>query len=96
MIISDKTPNTWAHVAAKGTHNRHGTVDNGIEVVPQSVSHNQASGVSATVDDPKPTNAPLDIGGEQQDVTHQLRYDLTPQHEDASPVDFTTCSDPKK
>jgi len=55
--------NTWAHVAAKGAHNRHDTVDNRIEVVPQSASHDQASGVSPTVNDLKPTNATLDIGG---------------------------------
>jgi len=79
MVTSDSTPNTWAHVAGKGAHNRHGTVDNRIEVVPQSASHYQASGGSPTVDDLKPTNAPLDIGGEQQDPTHQRRHDLTPQ-----------------
>jgi len=67
MVTSDSTPNTSAHVAAKGAHNRHGTVDNRIEVVPQSASHYQASGVSSTVDDLKPTNAPLDIDGKQQD-----------------------------
>jgi len=66
-------PNTWAHVAAKGAHNRHDTVDNRIEVVPQIVSHDQATGVSPTVDDLKPTNAPLDTGGEQKDPTHQRR-----------------------
>jgi hypothetical protein len=65
MVTLDSYPNTWAHVAAKGAHNRHGTVDNRIEVVPQSASHDQASGVSPTVDDRKPRNAPLDIGGEQ-------------------------------
>jgi len=27
MVTSDSTPNTWAHVAAKGAQNRHGTVD---------------------------------------------------------------------
>jgi len=67
MITSDSTPNTWANVAAKGTHNRHGTVDNRIQLVPQSASHNKPSGVSPTVGDLKPTNAPLDIGGEKQD-----------------------------
>jgi len=65
-------------------------------VVPQSASHDQASGVSPTVDDLKPTNAPLEIGGEQQDPTHQRRHDLTPQDEDANPVDFTTCTDPQE
>jgi len=70
MVTSDSTPNTWAHVAAKGTHNRHGTVDNRIEVVSQSVSHDQASGVSPTVDGLKPTNTRLDSDGEQQDPIH--------------------------
>ena len=46
MVTSDSTPNTWAHVAAKGAHNRHGTFDNRIEVVPQSASHDEASGFS--------------------------------------------------
>jgi len=27
MVTSDLTPNTWAHVTAKGAHNWHGTVD---------------------------------------------------------------------
>jgi len=63
MVTSDLTPTTWAHVAAKGAHNRHCAVDNRIEVVPQSASHDQASGVSPPVNDLKPTNAPLDIGG---------------------------------
>jgi len=71
MVTLDSTPNTWAHVAAKGAHNRHGTVDNRIEVVLQSASHDQASGVFPTVDNLKPTNAPIDTGGEQQDPTHQ-------------------------
>jgi len=94
MVTSDSTPNTWAHVAAKGAHNRQDTVDNRIEVVPQSASHGQASGISPTVDKLKPTNAPLDTGGEQQDPTEQRRHDLMPQDEDANPVDFTTCTDP--
>ena len=64
MVTSDTTPNTLAHVAAKGVHNRHGAVDNRTEVVPQSASYDQASGVSPTVDDLKPTNVPLVIGGE--------------------------------
>jgi len=34
--------------------------------------------------------------GEQQDPTHQRRHDLTPQDEDANPVDITTCPDPKE
>jgi len=54
MVTSDSTPNTWAHVAAKGAHNRHGTVDNRIEVVPQSASHDQASAVSPTADCRRP------------------------------------------
>ena len=70
IVTSDSTPNTGAHVAAKGAHNQHGTVDNRIEVVAQSASHDQASGVSPTLDDLKPTNALLDIDGEQQDPTH--------------------------
>ena len=96
MVTSLSTPNTWAHVAAKGAHNRHGTVDNRIEVVPQSASHDQKPGVSPTVDDLKPTNAPLDIRGEQQEPTHQQRHDLTPQDEDANQVDFTTCTHPQE
>jgi len=93
---SDSTSNTWAHIAAKGAHNWHGTVDNRIEVVPQSASHDQASEVSPTVDNVKPKNAQLDIGGEEQDPTHQRRHDLTPQDDDANPVDFTTCTDPPR
>ena len=96
IVISDSTPNTWAHVAAKGAHNRHGTVDNRIEAIPKSASHDQASGVSPTVDDLKPTNAPLDIGGEQQVPTHQRGLDLTPQNEDANTVNFTTSADPQE
>jgi len=65
-------------------------------VVPQSASHDQTPGVSPTVDDLKSTNAPLDIGGEQQEPTHQRRHDLTPQDEDANPVDCTTCTDPQE
>jgi len=65
-------------------------------VVPQSASHDQSSGVSPTLDDLKLTNAPLDIGGEKQNPTHQIRHDLTPQDEDAKPIDFKTCIDPKK
>jgi hypothetical protein len=34
--------------------------------------------------------------GEQQDPTHQQRHDLTPQDEDAKPVDFTTCTYPQQ
>ena len=63
VVTSDSTPKTWAHVAAKGAHNRHGTVDNRIEVVPQSALHDQASEFSPTVDDLKPTNAPLGTTG---------------------------------
>ena len=96
MVTSDSTPNIWANVAAKGAHNRHGTVDNRTEVVSQSASHDQASGVSPPVGDLKPTNAQLDTGGEQQDPTHQRRHDLTPQDEDANPIDFTTCTDPQE
>ena len=95
MVTSDSIPNTWAHVDAKGAHNRHGTVLIRIEAVPQGASHDQASGVSPTLDDLKPTNAPLDTGGEQ-DLTHQRRDDLTPQDEDTNPVDFTTCTDPQE
>ena len=94
MVTSDSTPNTLAHVAANGVHNRHGTVEKRNEVVSQSASHDQASGVSPAVDALQPTNAPLDIGEEQQDRTRQRRHDLTPQDEDANPVDFTTCTDP--
>ena len=93
MVTSDSTPNTWAHVVAKGAHNRHGSVDNRIEVVPQSASQDHASGVSSTVDDLKLTNIPLDFGGEQQDSTQQRRHVLKPHDEDANPVDFTTCTD---
>jgi len=96
IVISDSTPNTWAHVAAKGAHNRHGTVDNRIEVVPQTASHDQASAFFPTVNELKPTNAPLDIGGEQQGPTHQRRNNLTPQDEDANPIDFTTYNGPQE
>ena len=96
MVTSDSTPNTWAHDAAKGAHNRHGTVDNRIEMAPQSASPDHASGVSPTVDGLKTTNTPLDIGGEQQDPTHQRRYDLTHHDEDANAVEFTTCTDPQE
>ena len=65
-------------------------------MVPQSASYDQASGVSPTVDDLKPTNAPLGIRGEQQDPTHQRRRDLTPQDEESNHVDFTTCTDPEE
>ena len=65
-------------------------------MVSQSASYDQALGVSPTVDDLKPTNALLDIGGEQQDPTHQRRHDLTPQDVDVNPVDFTTCTDPQE
>jgi hypothetical protein len=88
--------NTWVHVAGKGAHNRHGTVDSRIEVVRKSESHDRASGFSPAVDVLKPTNTRLDIGGEQQDPTHQRRHDLMPQDEDAKPVDSTTCTDHKK
>jgi len=96
MVTSDSTPNTGAHVAAKGAHNQHGIVDNRIEVVPQSASHDQTSGVSPNVDDLKPTNAPLDTDGEKQDCTHKRRHDLTPQVEDTNLVNFTTCTDPQE
>ena len=65
-------------------------------MVPQSASHDQASGVPPTVDDPKPTNAPLDIGGEEHDPTHHRGHDVTPQDEDTNPVDFTTSTDPQE
>jgi len=45
-----------------------------------------------SVDDLKTTHAPLDIGGEQQDPTHQRMHDLKPQDEDAHPADVTTCT----
>jgi len=77
MVTSDSTPNTWAHVAVNGVHNRHGTVDNRIEVVHKSASHDQVTGVSPTVNDLKPTNTLLDIGGEQHDSSHQRRHDVT-------------------
>ena len=35
MVTSGVDPNTWAHVAVKGAHDRNGTVDNRIEVVPR-------------------------------------------------------------
>ena len=83
MVTSDSTPNTWAHVAAKGAQNRQGNDDNRIEVIPQREPHDQASRCSPSVDDLKTTDTPIDIGGEQQDPTHQRRHDLTPQDEDA-------------
>jgi len=43
-------PNTWAHVATKGAHNRHGTVDNRIEMVLQSATHDDVTGVSPIVE----------------------------------------------
>ena len=63
---------------------------------PQREPYDQASGVSPTVDDPKPTNAPLDIGGEEHDTTHHRGHDVTPQDEDTNPVDFTTSTDPQE
>ena len=83
MVTSDSTPNTWAHVAAKGAQNRQGNDDNRTEVIPQREPHDQASRCSPSVDDLKTTDTPIDIGGEQQDPTHQRRHDLTPQDEDA-------------
>jgi len=51
IVTSDSTPNTWAHVAAKGARNQHGNDDNGIEVIPQREPYDQASGCSPYVDD---------------------------------------------
>ena len=95
MVTSDSIPSAWAHVAAKGAHNRHGTVGNRIEVIPQRAPNDQASGVSLTIDELKPTNAPLGIG-ELQEPVQQRRHDLTPQDVDAKPADFITCTDPPK
>ena len=83
VVTSDSTPNTWAHVAAKCAQNWNGNDDNRIEVIPQNVPHDQASGCSPSVDDLKTTDVPLDIGGEQQDPTHQRRHDLKSQVKDA-------------
>jgi len=58
-------------------HNRHGTVDSRIEVAPQSASHDQASEVSPTVDDLKPTKALLGIGEEQHEPTHTRTHSHT-------------------
>jgi len=46
MVTSDSTPNTWAHIAAKGAQNQHGNDNNRIEVIPQRESYDQASGCS--------------------------------------------------
>jgi len=96
MVKSDSTPNTWAHVAAKGDYNRHSTVDNRIKVVLQSASLEQESGIFPTADDLRPKNAPLDYGGEQHEPNHQRRHDQSPKDEDANPVDFTTFTDPQE
>ena len=96
MVTSDSTPNTWAHVAAKGAQNRHGNDDNRIEVIPQRVPHDQESRCSPSVDDLQTTDTPIDIGGEQQDPSHQRRHDLKPQNEDAPPADVKTCTDPQE
>ena len=50
VATSDSTPNTWAHVAAKGAKNHHGNDDNRIEVIPQREPYDQASGCSSSVD----------------------------------------------
>jgi len=71
MVTSDLTPTTWTHVAAKGAQNRHGNDDSGIEVSPEGEPHDQAAGPSLYIDDLKTTDTTLDIGGEQQDHSHQ-------------------------
>ena len=83
MVTSDSTPNTGAHVAAKDAQNQHGNDDNRNEVIPQREPYDQASGCSPSVDDLMTTDTPLDIGGEQQDPSHQRRHDLSPLDEDA-------------
>ena len=50
IVTSDSTPNTWAHVAAKGAQNQHGNDDNRIEVIPQREPYDQVSGYSPSVD----------------------------------------------
>ena len=100
MVTSDSTPTTWAHVAAKGAHNRHCVVDNRIEVSPcspppQGEPHDQAPGCSPYIDDLKTTDTPLHISGEQQDLSHQRKRELTPQDENAPPADVTISTDPQ-
>jgi len=67
----------------KAQQNQNGNDDNRIEVIPQREPYDQASGCSPSVDDLMTTDTPLDIGGEQQDPSHQQRHDLSPQDEDA-------------
>jgi hypothetical protein len=95
MLTSDKTPHTWARLAAKSAPNRRNTSDNRMEVIPQSVPQDQVE-VAPTVNDMKFINAPLEKGGEHQDPIQQRRHDMTPQDEDANPADFTTCNDPPR
>ena len=78
MVTSDSTPNTWAHVAAKGAQNQHGNDGNRIEVIPQTEPYDQVSEFSPSADDLMTTDTPLDIGGEQQDPSHQRKHDLSP------------------
>jgi len=85
MVTSLSTPNTWAHVAAKGAQNQHGNYDNRIEAIPQTEPYDQASGYSPSVEDLMTTDTLPDIGGEQQDPSHQRRHDLSPQDEDLPP-----------
>ena len=42
------------------------------------------------------TDIPLDIGGKQQDPSHQRRHDLSPQDKDPPPADITTCTVPQE
>jgi len=93
MVTSDSTPNTWAHIAAKGVQNQHRNDDNRIEVIPQKEPNDQSSGSSPSVDDLMNTGTPLDIGGQQQDPSHQRKHELSPQDEDA---DITTCTVPQE
>ena len=96
MVTSDSTPNTWDHVAAKGAQNQHVNDDNQIEVIPQKEPYDQALGCSSSVEDLMTTDTPLDIGGEQQDPSHQRRQYLSPQDENAPPADITTCTVPQE
>jgi len=96
MVTSDSTPNTWALVAAKGAQNQHGNDDNRIEVISQREPYDQASGCSPSVDDLMTTDTPLDIGGEQQDPSHQRRHELSPKPRTPSCRHHKPVRSPKK
>jgi len=81
MVTSDLTPNIWTHVTAKGAQNPLGNDDKRIEVILQREPYEQASRYSPSVDDLMTTDTPLDIGGEQNDPSHQRMHDLLTQDE---------------